>query len=69
MLNNAIIFTNMGGSVSFETTHHADGGSVFRIIDTGIGNAPKDLDKAMAQFGRSAAPSTAGMKAPGSACP
>jgi signal transduction histidine kinase len=52
LLTNAIKFTDAGGSVSFETTHHADGGYVFRITDTGIGIAPEDIPRAMAQFGQ-----------------
>ena len=52
VLNNAIKFTNGGGNVRLKVWSREDSGYVFQITDTGIGIAPKDIPKALSQFGQ-----------------
>ncbi len=50
LLNNAVKFTNEGGSVELDVTHQDDGSLVFQVSDTGIGMNPTDLEKVMEPF-------------------
>ena len=52
LLTNAIKFTDSGGTVTLRAWCDADSGFVFQIADTGIGIAPDDIPKALAQFGQ-----------------
>ena len=52
LLTNAIKFTEAGGAVTLKVWCRPDSGFVFQIIDTGIGIAPKDIPKALSQFGQ-----------------
>ena len=50
LIGNALKFTR-NGKVSVEISHHAeDGTSEFRVIDTGIGIAPHDLERIFEDF-------------------
>ncbi len=50
LLSNAIKFTPTGGKVTLRIWSNAESGYVFRIIDTGIGMALKDIPKALTPF-------------------
>ena len=50
LLSNGIKFTPEGGSVSLLFEEIADGGAVLRVVDTGIGMAPKDIPVALQPF-------------------
>ncbi len=52
ILTNAIKFTKPGGTVTISTWSRQESGFVFQIADTGIGIAPKDIPKALSQFGQ-----------------
>jgi len=52
LLTNAIKFTEPGGCVTLKAWCRRDSGFVFQITDTGIGIAPKDIPKALSQFGQ-----------------
>ncbi len=52
LLTNAIKFTDAGGRVTLSAWCSLKSGYVFQIIDTGIGIAPEDIPKALAQFGQ-----------------
>jgi len=52
LLTNAIKFTDPGGKVTLRGWCKMDSGFVFQIADTGIGIAPEDILKALAQFGQ-----------------
>lgn len=52
LLTNAIKFTKPGGTVTVSAWCRPDSGFVFQIVDTGIGIAPKDIPKALLQFGQ-----------------
>lgn len=49
---NAVKFTEPGGQVTIKGWAKADGGLVLEVVDTGVGIAPEDISKAMAQFGQ-----------------
>jgi len=50
LLSNAAKFTEEGGKVTFSCAVEDDKGMVFRVIDTGMGIAEKDLDKVIMPF-------------------
>lgn len=50
LLSNAIKFTEPAGRVTLKARCREDGEFVFQVIDTGIGMAPADVPKALAQF-------------------
>jgi two-component system, cell cycle sensor histidine kinase PleC len=50
LLSNAIKFTGDGGTVTVRAERVADGGLWMAIVDTGIGIAAADLERAMAPF-------------------
>ncbi len=50
LLSNAIKFTPAGGKVTLRIWSRAESGTVFQIIDTGIGIALEDIPKALAPF-------------------
>ena len=52
LLTNAIKFTKPGGSVTVNAWCRPNSGFVFQVVDTGIGIAPKDIPKALSQFGQ-----------------
>ena len=52
LLANAIKFTKPGGTVTIRVWCRRDSGCVIQIADTGIGIAPKDIPKALSQFGQ-----------------
>ena len=52
LLSNAVKFTPSGGSVTVRVSIDPEAGCSFEVIDTGIGIAPEDIPKAMAQFGQ-----------------
>ena len=52
LLSNAVKFTEAGGAVTLRIACPDGSGHVFRVIDTGIGIAPEDIDKAFSQFGQ-----------------
>ena len=52
LLTNAIKFTDPGGKVTLRGWCKMDSGFVFQVADTGIGIAPEDIPKALAQFGQ-----------------
>ncbi|MDA1326814.1 MAG: HAMP domain-containing sensor histidine kinase [Proteobacteria bacterium] len=52
LLTNAIKYTKPGGTVTVRAWCRREGGYVFQIADTGIGIAPNDIPKALAQFGQ-----------------
>jgi signal transduction histidine kinase len=51
-LDNAIKFTEAGGSATLRVWYRAESGCVFQIADTGIGIAPEDIPKALSRFGQ-----------------
>ncbi len=52
LLSNAIKFTEAGGLITLKAWCRSDSGFVFQVIDTGIGIAPEDIQKALSQFGQ-----------------
>jgi PAS domain S-box-containing protein len=52
LLTNAIKFTKPGGTVTVSAWCRPDSGFVLQVIDSGIGIAPKDIPKALSQFGQ-----------------
>ena len=50
LLSNAIKFTPTGGKVAIRIWSHADDGYVFQVVDTGIGIALADIQKALSPF-------------------
>jgi signal transduction histidine kinase len=52
LLGNAIKFTGEGSKVVVKAWARQDSGCVIQIADTGIGIAPQDIPKALAQFGQ-----------------
>ncbi len=52
LLSNAIKFTKRGGWVALKVRCSAGSGYVFQVVDTGIGIAPRDIPKALSQFGQ-----------------
>jgi len=52
ILSNAVKFTEAGGSVTIGVQCGPGGGHVFRISDTGVGIAEKDIPKALSPFGQ-----------------
>ncbi|MDA1327084.1 MAG: PAS domain-containing sensor histidine kinase [Proteobacteria bacterium] len=52
LLTNAIKYTKPGGTVTISAWCRRDSGFVLQVADTGIGIAPKDIPKALAQFGQ-----------------
>ena len=52
LASNAIKFTERGGAITVRTWCEEDGGHVLQVVDTGVGMAPEDVPKALAQFGQ-----------------
>ena len=52
LLSNAIKFSNSGDKVTLKAWYRMDSGYVFQVIDTGIGIAPQDIEKALSKFGQ-----------------
>jgi PAS domain S-box-containing protein len=52
LLTNAVKFTPEGGKVVLSAKVETDGWMAMTVIDTGIGIAPEDMDKALAPFGQ-----------------
>ncbi len=52
LLTNAIKFTKARGTVTVRVWSRLESGYVFQVADTGIGIAPKDIPKALSQFGQ-----------------
>jgi len=52
LLSNAVKFTEAGGEVSLKVWCRPESGCVIQVADTGIGIAPKDIPKALSQFGQ-----------------
>ena len=52
LLGNAIKFTGEGGRIAIKAWARGDSGCVIQIADSGIGIAPQDIPKALAQFGQ-----------------
>lgn len=52
LLSNAIKFTPAGGSVTLSIQVLDDGRARITVADTGIGMAPKDIEKALTPFGQ-----------------
>ncbi len=52
LLTNAIKFTPAGGRVTLKAWCRPESGFVFQVADSGIGIAPNDIPKALAQFGQ-----------------
>jgi signal transduction histidine kinase len=52
LLSNAIKFTPSGGSVTLRYRVGENGAAVFSVIDTGIGIAAQDIEKALTPFGQ-----------------
>lgn len=52
LLGNAVKFTESGGLITVQTGQAADGGVFLRVIDTGIGIAEEDLERALMPFGQ-----------------
>jgi PAS domain S-box-containing protein len=52
LLSNAVKFTEPDGKVVLEVSPAAEGGILFKVVDTGIGIAAEDIPKALTQFGR-----------------
>lgn len=50
LASNAVKFTPAGGSVRIEAAGDAEGGLVFRVIDSGIGMEPADIPRAFEPF-------------------
>ena len=52
LLSNAVKFTESGGNVTVEAAQEDDGRLRLRIVDTGIGIAPEDIETALTPFGQ-----------------
>ena len=52
LLTNAVKFTPEGGKVLLSARIETDGWMTMTVVDTGIGIAPEDMDKALAPFGQ-----------------
>jgi PAS domain S-box-containing protein len=52
LLTNAVKFTPAGGRVTLQAGLDEDGWMTVRIVDTGIGIAPEDIDTALSTFGQ-----------------
>jgi signal transduction histidine kinase len=52
LLSNAIKFTESGNKVALTVRCREDGGHDFLVADDGIGMAPEDIPKALAEFGQ-----------------
>jgi PAS domain S-box-containing protein len=52
LLSNAVKFTPAGGRVELSGRIAADGDLLVRVVDTGIGIAPADIDRVMEPFGQ-----------------
>jgi two-component system cell cycle sensor histidine kinase PleC len=52
LLSNAVKFTPIGGSVTVEARIAEEGGLTIAVVDTGIGIAPEDINRAMEAFGQ-----------------
>jgi two-component system cell cycle sensor histidine kinase PleC len=52
LLSNAIKFTPAGGWITIAAAGDAFGGVTIDVVDTGIGIAPDDVEKALAPFGQ-----------------
>ncbi|MCW8953073.1 MAG: PAS domain S-box protein [Rhodospirillales bacterium] len=52
LLSNAVKFTPKGGNVSLLAEYDETGAIVFKVVDSGIGIAAEDIEKAMAVFGQ-----------------
>jgi signal transduction histidine kinase len=52
LLSNSVKFTASGGAVSVHASRAAGGGLTVSVVDTGIGIAPEDMEKAMMPFGQ-----------------
>ena len=52
LLSNAIKFTPSGGWITVSAQPDAFGGITIDVVDTGIGIAPQDIEKAMTPFGQ-----------------
>jgi two-component system, cell cycle sensor histidine kinase PleC len=51
-LSNAIKFTPAGGWITIAAAGDAFGGLTIDVVDTGIGIAPDDVEKALSPFGQ-----------------
>lgn len=56
ILSNAVKFTPAGGSVHLDVASRADGATVLRVSDTGIGMSAEDIKIALQPFGRVESP-------------
>ena len=52
LLSNAVKFTPPGGSVEVHSDIEPDGAYTISVVDSGVGIAPEDIDKALAPFGQ-----------------
>lgn len=52
LLSNAVKFTPPGGSVEVRSDIEPDGAYTISVVDSGVGIAPEDIDKALAPFGQ-----------------
>ena len=52
LIGNAIKFTPHGGSASVEASRDVSGGAVVRILDTGVGMSPEEIEVALTPFGQ-----------------
>ena len=52
LLSNAVKFTPPGGSVEVCSDIEPDGAYTISVVDSGVGIAPEDIDKALAPFGQ-----------------
>ncbi len=52
LLSNAVKFTEPGGCVTIESGIEQDGSLAIRVIDTGIGMKPDEIEKALEPFGQ-----------------
>ncbi len=52
LLSNAVKFTPPGGSVEVRADIEPDGAYTISVVDSGVGIAPEDIEKALAPFGQ-----------------
>ena len=52
LMTNAVKFTEAGGKITIKAWCRPESGYVIQVADTGIGIAPDDIPKALAQFGQ-----------------
>ncbi len=52
LLSNAVKFTPRGGSVEVHSDIEPDGTYTISVVDSGVGIAPEDIEKALAPFGQ-----------------